>query len=122
MGRYLPLACDDHCDVHHHKFVARVQLSRSAVSDERGRVGRVVHVGNVSVGSELDELVSRSHPVLFRLHYSQVDQGWLVPTSPKADEDLWGTKAAMVEVGGLLGRGEVDQLVRVGCVLTFFNF
>lgn len=118
MRGHFPLARNDHSDVHHHKLVAWVHLSSPPVRDERRRVCRVVHVCDVSVGGELHELVAWSHTILLRLDDAQVDQGRLVSTSSEADEHLGGAEAAMVEVCRLLGRGEVDQLIRVRGVLA----
>ena len=110
---HLPLAGNDHGNVHHHKLIARVQLRRPPICDEGVAVGRVVDISLVAVWGEFDQLVARNQSLPIWLHNPEVDQRRLVSPSSEADEDFRGSEAAMVEVGRLAGWACVNQLVVV---------
>ena len=60
VGRHLPLAGDHHGQVHHYELIAGVELGGAPVGDVRGGVGRVVHIGHVTVRGELYQLGARA--------------------------------------------------------------
>ena len=123
VGRHLPLAGDHHGQVHHHKLIAGIELRGAPVGDVRGGVGRVVHIGHVTVRGELYQLGARAE-ITNNDASLTTDNGsnnnncspdsllWLqtrgddaelhqrrpVSASPVAEEHLRGAEAAVVEV------------------------
>ena len=114
----LSLAGNDDGNIHDDKLVARVELGRPLVGDEGGGGVAVVHVGDVPVGRELDQLGPGTDSLPRIAKDAQLHQGRAIPPPSITDKHFGSTETAVIEVRRKTRGRVLEQLIVVRDILS----